>query len=170
LASAKTVSATLKSPCVGQWKPVASPVRGSSCTADLQIGQRRGLGNGLLRRRRTNAAYLGTTTFWKNSRASITAPKLYQHNGPDHLTKVGSAVSIVSSGFVSRGWALIQSIASCSEVNFPKWCTDRLAHTIFTRQILPSCTGDNRALIDASMIRPVRSYKPYACPFSGRNA
>ena len=28
--------------------------------------------------------------------------------------------SIVSSGFVSRGWALIQSIASCSEVNFPK--------------------------------------------------
>jgi hypothetical protein len=77
---------------------------------------------------------------------------------------------MVSSGFVSRGWALIQSIASCSEVNLPKWCTDRLAHTIFTRQILPSCTGDNRALIDASMIRPARSDKPYPCPFSGRNA
>jgi len=28
--------------------------------------------------------------------------------------------SIVSSGFPSRGWALIQSIASCSEVNLPK--------------------------------------------------
>jgi hypothetical protein len=34
----------------------------------------------------------------------------------------------------------------------------------------PSCTGDNRALIDASMIRPAKSDKPYACPFSGRNA
>ena len=65
---------------------------------------------------------------------------------------------------------MIQSIASCSEVNFPKWCTDRLGHTIFTRQILPSCTDDNRALIDASMIRPARSDKPYAGPFSGRNA
>jgi hypothetical protein len=76
------------------------------------------------------------------------------------------ASSIVSSGFVSRGWALIQSVASRSEVNFPKWCTDRLGHTIFTRQILPSCTGDNRALIDASMIRPARSYKPCACPLA----
>jgi hypothetical protein len=31
----------------------------------LKIGQRRGLGNGLLRRRRTNFVYLGTTTFGK---------------------------------------------------------------------------------------------------------
>jgi hypothetical protein len=68
--SAAMVSATLNLPCVGQSKPVASPVRGSSCAGDLQIGQRRGLGNGLLHLRRK---YLGTTTFWKNSRASITA-------------------------------------------------------------------------------------------------
>src|SRR6516225_3702831 len=46
--SANTVSATLKLPCVAQSNPVASPVRSSSCTAgDLQIGQRRGLGNAL---------------------------------------------------------------------------------------------------------------------------
>jgi hypothetical protein len=64
------VSTTLNLPCVGQSKPVASPVRGSSSAGDLQIGQRRGLGNGLLHLRRK---YLGTTTFWKNSRASITA-------------------------------------------------------------------------------------------------
>ena len=71
--SATMVFATLNLPCIGQSKPVASPVRSSSCAGDLQIGQGRGLGNGLLRRRRTNFVYLGTTTFWKNSRASITA-------------------------------------------------------------------------------------------------
>jgi len=58
--SAAMVSATLNLPCVGQSKPVASPVRGSSCAGEL--------GNGLLHLRRK---YLGTTTFWKNSRASV---------------------------------------------------------------------------------------------------
>src|SRR5262249_13612865 len=37
--SAKTVSATLNFPSVSQSKPVASPVRSSSCATDLQIGQ-----------------------------------------------------------------------------------------------------------------------------------
>jgi len=50
--SAAMVSATLNLPCVGQSKPVASPVRGSSFARDLQIGQRRGLGNGLIHLRR----------------------------------------------------------------------------------------------------------------------
>jgi hypothetical protein len=31
-----------------------------------------------------------------------------------------SGLSIVSSGFISRGWALIHSTASFLEVNFPK--------------------------------------------------
>ena len=37
--SATMVSATLNFPCVGQSKPVAWPVWGSSCAGDLQIGQ-----------------------------------------------------------------------------------------------------------------------------------
>jgi hypothetical protein len=32
-----TPSGTLKSPCIGQWKAVASPVRGSSCAEAWQI-------------------------------------------------------------------------------------------------------------------------------------
>jgi hypothetical protein len=93
-----------------------------------------------------------------------------QHNGPDRLKKVDAR-------FVYRVFWLCQSRVSIDPIDsislgskFPKWCTARLGHTIFTRQILPSCTGDNRALIDASMIRPARADKPYACPFSGRNA
>ena len=46
--SATMVSATLNLPCVGQSKPVASPVRGSSCAGDLQIGQRKAIGYTLI--------------------------------------------------------------------------------------------------------------------------
>ena len=38
---------------------------------------------------------------------------------------------------------MIQSRASFSEVNFPKWCTVPLGHVIRTRQMPPfSITGD----------------------------
>ena len=82
------------------------------------------------------------TKFAKGYRALLLA----KMNATDqHDQSACCAQSIVSSGFVNRGWALIQSIASCSEVNFPKWCTARLGHTIFTRQIMPSCTGDKQS-------------------------
>jgi hypothetical protein len=47
---------------------------------------------------------------------------LQKHGDKTRVLDVSEQVAslIVSSGFVSRGWALIQSIASCSEVNFPK--------------------------------------------------
>jgi hypothetical protein len=42
------VSAILNLPCVGQWKPVVSPVRESSSAGELQIGQTRVLGSSIL--------------------------------------------------------------------------------------------------------------------------
>ena len=37
---------------------------------------------------------------------------------------------------------MIHSIASFSEVNFPKWLFLPLGHVMRTRQMLPFCTGD----------------------------
>jgi len=51
-----------------------------------------------------------------------------------------------SAGIVSREWAAIQSTASSSETNFPKWWTEPFRHTICTRQILPSRTGNRTVL------------------------
>jgi hypothetical protein len=59
---------------------------------------------------------------------------------PHSLGAVGGLVS--SAGIVSREWAAIQSTAPSSEVNFPKWCTAPFGHTIRTRQISPSRTGN----------------------------
>src|SRR6516225_3571215 len=59
---------------------------------------------------------------------------------PHSLGAVGGLVS--SAGIVSREWAAIQSTASFSEANFPKWCTAPFGQTISTRQILPSRTGN----------------------------
>jgi hypothetical protein len=118
--SATMVFATLNLPCVRQSKPVASPVRSSSCAGDLQIGQRRGLGNGLLRRRRTNLVYLGTTTFWKNSRASITASvpnrwlKPYRFR-PTRLCLVLCAVESVAYG--------VQMTRVAQTTKAPRACT-----------------------------------------------
>jgi hypothetical protein len=54
--------------------------------------------------------------------------------------------------FTSQGWAVIQSFASSSEVNFPKWWMWPLGHVIRTRQIRPFCTGDKT--VKASPIEP----------------
>src|SRR5215469_8233158 len=49
---------------------------------------------------------------------------------------------ISSTGFVSREWAAIQSTASSLKTNFPKWFTAPFGHTICTRQMSPSRTGN----------------------------
>jgi hypothetical protein len=165
------VSATLNLPCVGQSKPVASPVRGSSFAGDLQIGQRRGLGNGLLHLRRK---YLGTTTFWKNSRASITASatwhqpnslpclseRLLSHH---HLSEAALGVSVRHN---TSGPITIQP---CNAVMFsslridgagPKGFSDSISATIdvkYGRMSLRSertCprAGDNRGMSGAACV------------------
>jgi hypothetical protein len=45
-------------------------------------------------------------------------------------------------GIPSRGWAVIHSIASFSEVNFPTWLFLPFGHVMRTRQMRPFCTGD----------------------------
>jgi hypothetical protein len=54
----------------------------------------------------------------------------------------GGKCAASGTGPVKLEWAAIHLIASCSEVNFPKWCTAPFGHAIRTRQISPSCTGD----------------------------
>jgi hypothetical protein len=72
----------------------------------------------------------------------------------DRSASCGSSIVFSATGFVSRGCALIQTIASRSEVNLPKKCTAPLGHSICTRQISPSCTGNNRAAM--TQVRSVR--------------
>jgi len=66
---------------------------------------------------------------------------------------VGAVGGLASSaGIVSREWSAIQSTASSLETNFPKWCTAPFGHTICTRQMLPSRTGNKTVAINQSML------------------
>src|SRR6516165_7884611 len=68
------------------------------------------------------------------------------------------------AGVVSWEWAVIQSTASSSQVNFPKWCTAPFGHTIFTRQISPSRTGNKTVhyvAINQSMLPWMRLTSPF---------
>jgi hypothetical protein len=55
----------------------------------------------------------------------------------------GSSIVFSAVGFVSQAWALIHSIVSFLEVNFPKKRTWPLGHAIRTRQMPSFCAGDN---------------------------
>ena len=73
---------------------------------------------------------------------------------PHSLGAIGGL--LFSPGIVSREWAAIQSTASFSKANFPKWCTAPFGHIIRTRQISPSHTGNKTAPINSSMLHWMR--------------
>ena len=69
---------------------------------------------------------------------------------PHSLGAIGGL--LFSAGIVSREWASIQSTASFSKANFPKWCMAPFGHIIRTRQISPSRTGNKTVPINSSML------------------
>jgi len=71
---------------------------------------------------------------------NMPSPRCFILPRPHSLGAVGGLVS--SAGIVSREWPAIQSTASFLEANFPKWRTAPLGHTIRTRQMSPSRTGN----------------------------